>query len=226
VQEHSKSNLPEVTIAVVGEDNAGKTSFIKSALDMKSTLSSVSTKKKMSLDGSVYIVRLLEIDLKQVTFDQDLNIVWPGVGKGLAAPTVDGVLLLHDATQPERLEKTVELAGMCLQLRLCFRSLSILDRSSLSLLFKSCRRLLAPTIPYCVLPGCLPKDPNLDALGDTTVPCVLVACKCDQLPEDGELVPIHERHDIYRTSPESPRSQQMCIALVLRSVIRHRTGEF
>lgn len=64
-----------------------------------------------------------------------------------------------------------------------------------------------------------------DALSDTTVPCVLVACKCDQLPEDGELGPIHERHDIYRTSPESPRSQQMCIALVLRSVVGIRAGE-
>lgn len=70
------------------------------------------------------------------------------------------------------------------------------------------------------------EDRLLDALDDTTVPCVLVACKCDQLPEDGELGPIHERHDIYRTSPESPRSQQMCIALVLRSVIGHRAGEF
>jgi ABC-type dipeptide/oligopeptide/nickel transport system ATPase component len=119
VQESSKSNLPEVTIAVVGEDDAGKTSFIKSALDMKGTPSSVSTKKKMSLDGSVYIVRLLEIDLKQVTFDQDLNIVWPRVGRDSADLIVDGVLLLHDATQPERLERTVELAGMCLGLCLC-----------------------------------------------------------------------------------------------------------
>jgi hypothetical protein len=129
VQESSKSSLPEVTIAVVGEDDAGKTSFIKSALDMKGTPSSVSTKKKMSLDGSVYIVRLLEIDLKQVTFDQDLNIVWPRVGKDSAGPIVDGVLLLHDATQPERLEKTVELAGMCLQLCLCPTG-SIRDSSS------------------------------------------------------------------------------------------------
>lgn len=70
------------------------------------------------------------------------------------------------------------------------------------------------------------EDPHLDALDDTTVPCVLVACKCDQLPEESELGPIHARHDIYRTSPESPRSQQMCIALVLRSVIGHRAGEF
>lgn len=85
--------------------------------------------------------------------------------------------------------------------------------------------------PLRYLPmGCVPvaylEDQHLDALDETTVPYVLVACKCDQLPEDGELGPIHERHDIYRTSPESPRSQQMCIALVLRSVISHRAGEF
>lgn len=66
----------------------------------------------MSLDGLVYIVRLLEIDLKRVTFDQDLNIVWPGSTKRSTAPRIDGVLLLHDATHPEKLERTIELAGM------------------------------------------------------------------------------------------------------------------
>lgn len=71
-------------------------------------------------------------------------------------------------------------------------------------------------------------DASEDALDDTTVPCVLVACKCDQLPDsdEGEQGPIHERHKIYRTSPSSPRSQQMCIALVLRSIISNRAGEF
>lgn len=44
-------------------------------------------------------------------------------------------------------------------------------------------------------------------------------------PEGEELGAIHERHEIYRTSPESPRSQQMCIALVLRAVISTRAGE-
>ncbi|KAF7719961.1 Uncharacterized protein PECH_005819 [Penicillium ucsense] len=173
-EEPVKSTLPEVTIAIVGEDDAGKTSFIRSALDLKGTPSPLMAKKKMSLDGSVYIVRLLEIDLQRVTFDQDLNIVWPGSTAHAPAPRIDGVLLLHDATHPEKLERTIELA---------------------------------------------------DALDDTTVPCVLVACKCDQLPESEDGVPyvLHGRHHIYRTSPSSPRSQQMCIALVLRSIISNRT---
>lgn len=100
-----------MTIAVVGEDDAGKSSFIKCALDMKSAPPSFSTKKKMSLDGSVYMVRLLEIDLKQVVIDQDKQIIWPRLGRDNAAPIVDGVLLLHDSTRPEKLSETSELTG-------------------------------------------------------------------------------------------------------------------
>lgn len=64
-----------------------------------------------------------------------------------------------------------------------------------------------------------------DALDASPLPFLLVACKCDLRPEDSGLTVAHDRHEIYRTSPESPRSQQMCIALVLRSVISSREGQ-
>ncbi|KAJ5929032.1 hypothetical protein N7454_006880 [Penicillium verhagenii] len=172
-EEESKAGLAEVTIAVVGSDNAGKTNFIKCALDMKSTPSSVLTRKKMSLDGSVYIVRLLETDLQNVQFGHERNILWPRQGNDSSPPTIDGVLVLHDATQPDKFAETIEL---------------------------------------------------VDSLDASPLPFLLVACKCDLRPEDSELGSIHERHEIYRTSPESPRSQQMCIALVLRAVISIRAG--
>lgn len=101
-----------MTIAVVGQNNAGKSSFIKCALDMKNTPSSFSTKKKMSLDGSVYMVRLLEIDLQKVTLSQDQSIVWPRLEMDTAPPVVDGVLLLHDATQADNFDEAKELIGM------------------------------------------------------------------------------------------------------------------
>ncbi|KAJ6119339.1 hypothetical protein N7523_003619 [Penicillium sp. IBT 18751x] len=159
--------------AVVGEDDAGKTSFIKCALDMKSPPSSTSTRKKMSLDGAVYIVRLLEMDLKQIAINQDKRISWPRVGKDDSVPTVDGVLLLYDSTQPNKLSKLTAM---------------------------------------------------LDALDISPLPFLLVACKCDLRPEVSELSVAHEQYEIYRTSPEAPRSQQMCIALVLRSVISNRAN--
>jgi len=112
LQEPSKTNLSEVTIAVVGEKDAGKTSFIKNALDMKSPPSSSSTRKKMSLDGAVYMVRLLEVDLKQVAIDRDRRISWPRVGEDYSVPTVDGALLLYDSSKPNKLSETTEMLGM------------------------------------------------------------------------------------------------------------------
>lgn len=66
----------------------------------------------MSLNGSIYNVRLLEIDLRQVTVDRDRRISWPQMEKDKPAPSIDGVLLLHDSTQPVKLEETSPLAGM------------------------------------------------------------------------------------------------------------------
>jgi ABC-type dipeptide/oligopeptide/nickel transport system ATPase component len=100
-----------VTLGVVGEENAGKTSFVKCALDMKNPPSSTCNRKKMSLDGSVYIVHLLEVDLTQIQFDQDKKIIWPRTEHDTSAPAIDGVLVLHDATKPDRLSLTTNLIG-------------------------------------------------------------------------------------------------------------------
>ncbi|CAL5872995.1 uncharacterized protein PFLUO_LOCUS7264 [Penicillium psychrofluorescens] len=165
-QEPAQVGFPEVTIAVVGEENAGKSSFIRRALDLKTTPAASSSKKKMSLDGSVYIVRMLEVDLKEVRLGSKKNILWPK-----SSPRIDGALVLHDATEPEKLEEMTDL---------------------------------------------------LDSLDATALPFLLVACKCDLTTDDSKLEPLHGRYEIRRTSPESPRSQRMCIALVLRTVIAHR----
>ncbi|KAJ5084735.1 hypothetical protein NUU61_009314 [Penicillium alfredii] len=169
-EESLKVVTPEVTIAVVGEENAGKSSFVKCALDMKTTPASFSNKKKMSLDGSVYIVRLLEVDLKEVAFDHDTKIIWPRKNRDTPAPKIDGVMVLHDATTPDKLAETTAI---------------------------------------------------LDSLATSTLPFLLVACKCDLRP-DSEMEPVHGRYTIYQTSSDSPRTQRMCIALVLRAVISHR----
>ena len=102
-----------MTIAVAGEENAGKTSFVKCALDMKNTPVSPMNKKKMSLNGSVYIVHLMEVDLTQVRFDQDKKIIWPRTERDRSAPAIDAVLVLHDATKPDRLSLTTNLIGRC-----------------------------------------------------------------------------------------------------------------
>lgn len=109
-QEPAQVGFPEVTIAVVGEENAGKSSFIRRALDLKTTPAASSSKKKMSLDGSVYIVRMLEVDLKEVRLGSKKNILWPK-----SSPRIDGALVLHDATEPEKLEEMTDLLGASTQ---------------------------------------------------------------------------------------------------------------
>ncbi|KAJ5244289.1 hypothetical protein N7489_004385 [Penicillium chrysogenum] len=177
-EEAPKSGFPEVTIAVAGEENAGKTSFVKCALDMKNTPVSPMNKKKMSLNGSVYIVHLMEVDLTQVRFDQDKKIIWPHTGRDRSVPAIDAVLVLHDATKPDRLSLTTNL---------------------------------------------------IDSLAASDLPFLQVACKCDVNPEpleDSGVDAIHDRYEIYRTSFSSPRSQRMCIALVLGAVISTREAVF
>ncbi|KAG0153234.1 hypothetical protein PDIDSM_5084 [Penicillium digitatum] len=172
--ESTKSGFPEVIIAVAGEENAGKSSFVKCALDLKTLPASPMNKKKMSLNGSVYIVHLMEFDLIQVHFDQEKKIIWPRVGRDKSSPDVDGVLVLHDATKPDRLSLTTNL---------------------------------------------------IDSLAASDLPFLQVACKCDVNPEpleDIEVDAIHDQYEIYRTSFSSPRSQRMCIALVLEAVISTR----
>ncbi|PWY82891.1 ras guanyl-nucleotide exchange factor RasGEF [Aspergillus heteromorphus CBS 117.55] len=165
-----KPNFPHVSIAVVGPDHVGKSTFIESALDMKHPLSSRSTTKKMSLDGTVYLVRLMEIETPEISIGSKGEVNWPLLGND-SPPTVDGVLVLHDVTQPASFP---EVTGL------------------------------------------------LDSLTASAIPFILVASKCDIQPPDSPVEPALGGYEIHRTSPDSPRSQKMCIALVLRSVINSK----
>lgn len=110
IQSLVKPDLPHVTIAVVGGDQAGKTTFITSALDMRHPFKGRQTTKKMSLDGSVYLVRILEISSREI-FHGPNGPVWPRFGSDPSPPTIDGVLVLHDTTQPSTFSATVNLLG-------------------------------------------------------------------------------------------------------------------
>ncbi|GMG25673.1 unnamed protein product [Aspergillus oryzae var. brunneus] len=168
----SKPNFPLVTIAVVGQDQVGKTTFIQSALDMKQPLSSRATTKKMSLDGTVYLVRLLEMNTNEITIGNDGLLEWPRVGN--ESPPVDGALVVHDMTRSVGLPELTRL---------------------------------------------------LDTLAAFAFPSVLVASKCDIQAPDGPLEPALKNYQIHKTSPESPRSQKMCISMVLREVINSKYGK-
>ncbi|EZF43007.1 hypothetical protein H103_03485 [Trichophyton rubrum CBS 288.86] len=94
----SGHQLPQVNLAVVGAAGVGKSTFVKCALDLKQTPLVRSSIKKMSMDGAIYVVRLLEIAIHKITLDDRGRIVWPKCLGEQALPPIDGVLCLFDST--------------------------------------------------------------------------------------------------------------------------------
>ncbi|KAK2865263.1 hypothetical protein FQN49_003746, partial [Arthroderma sp. PD_2] len=94
----SGHQLPQVNLAVVGAQGVGKSTFVKCALDLKQTPLVRSSIKKMSMDGAIYVVRLLEIAIQKITLDDCGRIVWPKFLGEQALPPIDGVLCLFDST--------------------------------------------------------------------------------------------------------------------------------
>lgn len=53
----------------------------------------------MSLEGVIYLVRLLEISMEDVGLSKSGRIAWPPSTGDQVMPTVDGVLMLYDVTE-------------------------------------------------------------------------------------------------------------------------------
>ena len=92
--------LPELNFAVVAAKQCGKSTFISRALDLKRPANSPMARKKMSLDGNIFLVCLVELQLDNVTVDND-ELFWPDSVEEVELPNFDGVLALYDVTQKE-----------------------------------------------------------------------------------------------------------------------------
>lgn len=87
--------MQEVTLAVLGGAKAGKSTFVQCALDMKAPPVSSCTIKKVSLEGTVSVLRLYEIQLENVKISEN-SIIWPRLAGDEAKPRIDGALVLFD----------------------------------------------------------------------------------------------------------------------------------
>ncbi|EDN07086.1 conserved hypothetical protein [Histoplasma mississippiense (nom. inval.)] len=96
----AKPRLPQVNLAIVGAQGVGKSTFVQRALDLKQPPISRSSVKKMSLDGTIYLVRLLEIASHKISFDETGRIVWPKFIGEQELPVIDGILVLFDSHDP------------------------------------------------------------------------------------------------------------------------------
>lgn len=81
---------------MIGAARAGKSTFVQCALDLKKSGVSPSSIKKVSLEGVVSVLRLLEIQLEDVGILENHNINWPSMVGNLETPRIHGALVLCD----------------------------------------------------------------------------------------------------------------------------------
>lgn len=100
--------LPEINIAVTGGDGVGKSTLIQRALDLPFPAPSLAAERKIPYEGTVYLIRLLEIPIDDVDIDDDDTVSWPGTIADKMMPRIDGVLTLYDVKDRGSLEGVPE----------------------------------------------------------------------------------------------------------------------
>ena len=91
--------IEEVVIAVLGAAGVGKSTFLQLSLDLKKVLNSPIASKKVSREGSISAIQLIELNFDNVEIAED-SLRWPELIAGQPTPAVDGVLLLYNVLDP------------------------------------------------------------------------------------------------------------------------------
>ena len=89
-------DVQEVVLAVLGASAAGNSTFVRCALDLKRASTSPVSSKKVSLEGKISIVKMLELCFDDLEITADQNICWPAKVGDQNTPVIDGVLALYD----------------------------------------------------------------------------------------------------------------------------------
>ncbi|EME48582.1 hypothetical protein DOTSEDRAFT_67582 [Dothistroma septosporum NZE10] len=100
---------PEVNIAIIGAEGVGKSTFIQKALELPDLPPSQSAERKIPIDGSVYLVRLLELPIDNIEINDDETINWPDTIEDKMMPRVDGALALYDVKDKASIEDLPEM---------------------------------------------------------------------------------------------------------------------
>jgi hypothetical protein len=100
--------MEEINIAVLGSARVGKSTFIQRVFNLRSPSKSLFSSGKMSMDGNVYAVRLIELGYDDLDFDEYKRICWPDRLDGTPLPVIDGAFTLYDVMNSESLAQVSE----------------------------------------------------------------------------------------------------------------------
>lgn len=65
----------------------------------------------MSIDGNVYIIRLIELSYNDLDLDGEKRICWPETINGTPIPYIDGAFALYDVMNQDSLALIPETLG-------------------------------------------------------------------------------------------------------------------
>lgn len=95
-QAHNSSDMNDINIAVIGASGVGKSTLIQRALGLRTLPSSVVSSLKMTVDGVLYTVSMIELDLESFRINGEKRIHWPKQINGQIVPPMDAALILYD----------------------------------------------------------------------------------------------------------------------------------
>lgn len=102
------TTMQDINIGVIGVHDAGKSSFIRRALNLQNTASPNIASRKMLIDGVSYVVRLLELSFSEVYIGEGNCIKWPDTIDDYATPRIDGAITIYDVMNLQSLERVPE----------------------------------------------------------------------------------------------------------------------
>ena len=94
---------------MLGAPSVGKSTFVHCALDLKKASTSPISSKKVSLEGRISLVRLLELGLDEVEITEEEEVRWPRKVGNQSMPDIDGVLAMYDVMNQNSIDALPEV---------------------------------------------------------------------------------------------------------------------
>lgn len=79
------------------------------ALELPSLPTSQAAESTLPIDGSDYLVRLLELPIDELDIDDDDTINWPDTIEDKMMPKVDGAIALYDVQDKDSIDELPEV---------------------------------------------------------------------------------------------------------------------
>lgn len=221
-------DISEVNVAVLGTFGVGKSTFVQCALDLKQSPSSPISSKKVSLEGVLIRIRLLEVQLSDVKISDNQRVEWPQRLGEENTPRIDGALALYDVMDHGSTIRIPEVLSESHS----FNKLSLLFWRP-SLVHVTCLgcHWLSTTLSYRSIG--LTFSSGLDAFSKCAMPWVLVSNKCDIPPNARQINPqafeqicnAFGETQSFHTSFNAPETHKRCISAILRTFMPDPSGK-